>query len=231
MTYTEPELPTSQEASTENTSASSYRGKSDPAWAHCKQVIAENGSTILLCLFCMKQIKGGGISRFKAHLAGIKGQVEKCKKVPTNIQHQIQKSIDEIKNKKRRIEEEYEDSNPCDEVNDLLHTQPIETPHTSTSQKGKGRIGSFFMPKTTPGAQPTLKNVLQTKKMIEKCDLAISKWMIDASVPFNAVNLAYYQPMIDAICSMNPGYKAPNFYRVRGHLLNKWIEDVKNTCQ
>ncbi|XP_019430195.1 PREDICTED: uncharacterized protein LOC109337636, partial [Lupinus angustifolius] len=23
------------------------------------------------------------------------------------------------------------------------------------------------------------------------------------------------------------GYKAPNFYRVRGHLLNKWIEDVK----
>ncbi|KAF1872000.1 hypothetical protein Lal_00012219, partial [Lupinus albus] len=33
--------------------------KSDPAWAHSKQVVAENGRTVLLCLFCMKQIKRG----------------------------------------------------------------------------------------------------------------------------------------------------------------------------
>ncbi|KAF1881551.1 hypothetical protein Lal_00021403 [Lupinus albus] len=211
----------------ENTSTSSYRTKSDPAWAHCKQVVAENGRTVLLCLFCMKQIKGGRITRFKAHLAGVKGQVEKCKKVPANIQHQVQKSIDEMKSKKRKVEDEFEDGNPCDEVTDLLHTQSIETPHTSTSQKGKGRIGSYFMPRTTPGAQPTLKSVMQSKEVIEKCDLAIAKWMIDASVPFNATNSTYYQPMIDALCSMGPGYKGPNYYRVRGHLVNKWVEDVK----
>ncbi|XP_019465402.1 PREDICTED: uncharacterized protein LOC109363604 [Lupinus angustifolius] len=227
MASNEPELPTSQEASTENTSISSYRGKSDPAWAHCKQVVADNGRTILLCLFCMKQIKGGGITRFKTHLAGVNGQVEKCKKVPADIQHQIQKSIEEMKSKKRKVEEEYEDGNPCDEVTDLLHTQLIEAPHTSTSQKGKGRIGNCFMPRTTPGAQPTLKSVIQSKEVIEKCDLAISKWMIDASVPFNATNSAYYQPMIDALCIMGTGYKGPNYYRVRGHLLNKWVEDVK----
>ncbi|KAF1862930.1 hypothetical protein Lal_00009311 [Lupinus albus] len=227
MASNEPELPTSQEASTENTSTSSYRTKSDPAWAHCKQVVAENGRTVLLCLSCMKQIKGGGITRFKAHLAGVKGQVEKCKKVPTNIQHQVQKSIDEIKSKKRKVEDEFEDGNPCDKVTDLLHTQSIETPHTSISQKGKGRIGSYFMPRTTPGAQPTLKSVMQSKEVIEKCDLAIAKWMIDASVPFNATNSAYYQPMIDALCSMGPGYKGLNYYRIRGHLVNKWVEDVK----
>ncbi|XP_061359929.1 uncharacterized protein LOC133303974 [Gastrolobium bilobum] len=61
---------------------------------------------------------------------------------------------------------------------------------------------------------------------MEKCDLAISKWMIDAGVPFNAVNSLYYQPMIYAICSMGPGYKGPNFYKVRGHLLNKWVGEV-----
>ncbi|KAF1895993.1 hypothetical protein Lal_00046749 [Lupinus albus] len=227
MASNEPELPTSQEASTENTSTSSYRTKSDPAWAHCKQVVAENGRTVLLCLFCMKQIKGGGITRFKAHLAGVKGQVEKCKKVPANIQHQVQKSIDEIKSKKRKVEDEFEDGNPCDKVTDLLHTQSIETPHTSTSQKGKGRIGSYFMPRTTPGAQPTLKSVMQSKEVIEKCDLAIAKWMIDTFVPFNATNSTYYQPMIDALCSMGSGYKGPNYYRVRGHLVNKWVEDVK----
>ncbi|KAF1860234.1 hypothetical protein Lal_00037572 [Lupinus albus] len=70
------------------------------------------------------------------------------------------------------------------------------------------------MPRTTPGAQPTLKSVMQSKEVIEKCDLAIAKWMIDASVPFNATNSTYYQPMIDALCSMSPSYKGPNYYRV-----------------
>ncbi|XP_061347945.1 uncharacterized protein LOC133293390 [Gastrolobium bilobum] len=66
---------------------------------------------------------------------------------------------------------------------------------------------------------------------MEKCDLAISKWMIDAGVPFNAVNSSYYQPMIDAICSMGSGYKGPNFYRVRGHLLNKWVGEVNKLVE
>ncbi|KAF1865895.1 hypothetical protein Lal_00033353 [Lupinus albus] len=86
-----------------------------------------------------------------------------------------------MKSKKKKVEDEYEDGNPCDEVTDLLHTQPNETPCTSTSQKGKGR--TYFMPRTTPGAQPTLKSVMQSKEEIKKCDIAISKWMIDASVP------------------------------------------------
>ncbi|KAF1898778.1 hypothetical protein Lal_00022723, partial [Lupinus albus] len=114
----------------------------------------------------MKQIKGGGITRFKAHLAG------------------VQKSIDEMKSKKRKVEDEYEDGNPCDEFTDLLHTEVIETPRTSTSQKGKCHIGSYFMPRTTPDAQPILKSVMQSKEVIEKCDLAIAKWMIDTSVSF-----------------------------------------------
>ncbi|XP_019442293.1 PREDICTED: uncharacterized protein LOC109347009 [Lupinus angustifolius] len=176
----------------------------------------------------MKQIKGDGITQFKAHLARVKGQVQKFKKVLADIQHQIQKSIDEMKSKKRNVEEEYEDGNPCDEVNDLLHTELTEAPHTFTSQKGKGQIGSYFMPRKTPGVQPTLKSVMQTKEEIEKCDFAISKWMIHASVPFNATNSVYYQPMIDAICSMGLGYKGPNYYRVHGKFLNKWVVDVKN---
>ncbi|KAF1898779.1 hypothetical protein Lal_00022724 [Lupinus albus] len=139
---------------------------------------------------------------------------------------------------KRKVEDEYEDDNPCDEVTDLLHAQPIETPRTSTSQKGKGRIGSYFMPRTTLGGQPTLKNVMQSKEVIEKCHLAISKLKIDAFVSFNAtvkvpsqnqltMRRVAQQPMIDVICSMGSGYKGPNYYRVRGHLVNKWVEDVK----
>ncbi|KAF1885833.1 hypothetical protein Lal_00042707 [Lupinus albus] len=64
--------------------------------------------------------------------------------------------------------------------------------------------------------------------MIEKCDLAISKWMIDTFVSSNAVNSTYYQPMIDSICSTGTGYKAPNFYCVCGYLLNKGWRCEKN---
>nr|XP_025652327.1 uncharacterized protein LOC112748323 [Arachis hypogaea] len=51
--------------------------------------------------------------------------------------------------------------------------------------------------------------------------------MVDASVPFNAVNSAYYQPMIDAIASMGAGYKGPSYPRVCGYLLSKLVEDVR----
>ncbi|XP_072067062.1 uncharacterized protein [Arachis hypogaea] len=54
---------------------------------------------------------------------------------------------------------------------------------------------------------------------------------MDASVPFNAVNLAYYQPMIDAIANMGARYKGPNYGRVRRYLLSKLVEDVKKMIE
>lgn len=33
--------------------------------------------------------------------------------------------------------------------------------------------------------------------------------------------------MIDTISSMGPSYEAPNFHRVCGYLLNKWVDDVR----
>jgi hypothetical protein len=98
-----------------------------------------------------------------------------------------------------------------------------------TSKKGKndGRIGTYFLPRTTPGAQPTIKNVIQSKERVEKCDLAIAKWFLDASIPFNAANSPYFQPAVDGLCSIGAGYKVPTMHALRGNLLNKWVDDVK----
>ncbi|KAL3497947.1 hypothetical protein ACH5RR_040679 [Cinchona calisaya] len=113
----------------------------------------------------------------------------------------------------------------------------IQSIPTSKSAKGKGiaqehkrgkTIGTMFMPRTTPGGQPSIKSVLQGKEAKEKVDLAVAKWMIDASIPFNAANSAYYQTMFDAACSFGAGYKAPNFYDLRGYLLTKNVVHVKN---
>ncbi|KAL9662255.1 hypothetical protein QQ045_027087 [Rhodiola kirilowii] len=104
------------------------RSKTDPAWGHCKQLVEDVGKTALLCIHCNKIIRGGGINRFKCHLAGEKGQFEPCKKVSAYIQHQMRQSIDAIRSKKRRVEEEYEDSYP-------IHEQALATP--GTKLKGK----------------------------------------------------------------------------------------------
>ncbi|KAL5122327.1 hypothetical protein HKD37_02G003148 [Glycine soja] len=160
-----------------------------------------------MCIYCDKRVKGGGISRFKAHLARQKGQ--------------------EQSNESNTFEM-YED--PVRIVEEL---RGIQKPISSKSQKGKNtpHVDDHFMPRTIPEAQPNLKSVLQNMQIVEKCDKAIAKWMIDALVPFNVVSSAYYQPMIDAISSISLGYKAPNFYRICDPLLNMWVDDVRNLIE
>ncbi|XP_052303624.1 uncharacterized protein LOC18105520 [Populus trichocarpa] len=83
------------------------------------------------------------------------------------------------------------------------------------------------MPRTTPGAQKSLQNCWQRKEAVERCDLALAKWMFDACVPFNAVNSVYYQHAIDAVTAMGPGYKGPNLHAIRGYYLAKAVDEVK----
>ncbi|XP_034893435.1 uncharacterized protein [Populus alba] len=94
-------------------------------------------------------------------------------------------------------------------------------------QKKSATLGTYFMPRTTPGAQKSLQNCWQRKEAVERCDLALTKWMFDACVPFNAVNSVYYQHAIDAVTAMGPGYKGPNLHVIRGYYLAKAVDEVK----
>lgn len=183
-------------------------------------------------------IKGGGISRFKKHLACKKGDVEPCSKVPQDVAFEMQQNLDSFASKKRKTQEQVEeltqyDHNPIlggneDDVVEVAKVAKSVGAGGSRSQTS-GSLDSFvkkIQPRTTPGAQPTLKSVLQTKQAKEKVDIAVSKWMIDASIPFNAANSMYYQPAIDAMTNFGAGYKGPNFHDLRGFLLTKNVEQV-----
>ncbi|XLR22148.1 hypothetical protein S83_050048 [Arachis hypogaea] len=146
------------------------RAKIDPAWGHCKQIM-ESGNTILLCIYCEKLIRSGKIHRFKHHLAGKIGDIESCRKVPATVRHQFHQSIEELRSKKRKTQEQYaEGYNACDEVerkfdeierNEMQQQQKSRVPAPS-SRKGKQVKGlqSYFPSATTPGTQPTIKSVL-----------------------------------------------------------------------
>ena len=66
-------------------STQAVRAKSDIGWEHRAEVIDTNGRKILKCLYCGKQIRGGGINRMKQHLNGKKRDVIGCTKVPHDV--------------------------------------------------------------------------------------------------------------------------------------------------
>ncbi|OMP03886.1 putative Zinc finger, BED-type [Corchorus olitorius] len=99
------------DSSTQNSSPkrSSKRGKSYPAWAHCRLIESTTSKGKLMCMYCQKVFAGGGINRFKQHLAGIRGEVEACKKVLPDVRYQMQKSIDEHVEKRKKTQESFEE--------------------------------------------------------------------------------------------------------------------------
>jgi hypothetical protein len=149
--------PPSQEASSAQSLVErNVRRKTDITWGHCTLV----SEKIITCNYCGKIFGGGGIHRVKEHLAGISGQVEICTKVPAEIRFQVKQSHDEGSKKKRKAVDVAENDSTNAEEDEL---QVQTKPAASTKRKNVGRIGTYFPPRTTPGAQPTLKSVIQSK--------------------------------------------------------------------
>ena len=73
--------------------------KHDPAWKHCLMVRAD-GRVRLKCAYCGKHFLGGGIHRFKEHLARRPGNACCCPKVPRDVQDTMLRSLDAVAAKK-----------------------------------------------------------------------------------------------------------------------------------
>ena len=46
-------------------------------------------------------------------------------------------------------------------------------------------------------------------------------------MPFNVVNVFYYQHVINGIIAIGPSYKGPNFHTRHGYYLAKKVDEVK----
>jgi hypothetical protein len=75
--------------------------KHDPAWKHCAVVRSED-RTGIKCAYCGKHFLGGGIHRFKEHLARRPGNASCCPKVPREVQDTMLRSLDAVAAKKKR---------------------------------------------------------------------------------------------------------------------------------
>ena len=67
---------------------------------------------------------------------------------------------------------------------------------------------------------------MASKEMEHNARKVIATWWFDANISFNGAKSFYYQPMIDAITSMRPGFKGPSYHDLRGSLLKDLVHDV-----
>ncbi|KAK4772292.1 hypothetical protein SAY86_014067 [Trapa natans] len=88
-------------ASGSQITSSSTKQKTDLAWKHCQLINHEN-SCHLMCLYCTKIFKGGGIHRMKEHLAGRKGNGSICLKVPLEVRQILQESLELLEPRRKR---------------------------------------------------------------------------------------------------------------------------------
>ncbi|XP_035540232.1 uncharacterized protein LOC108986840 [Juglans regia] len=99
------------------------------------------------------------------------------------------------------------------------------------SGKSVGGLSRFFAPRTTSGAQPSIKSSMSSNEMIVKAKMAVARWWYDANLPFNAAQSKFYQVAIDAMTAIGAGFKGPSLYELRGNLLKMAVDEVQDYLQ
>ncbi|QHN83263.1 uncharacterized protein DS421_20g703220 [Arachis hypogaea] len=215
--------------------SSNLRGKIDLAWKYVA-LQTVNGKPQYQCLFCLQVFNGGGIHRMKKHLAKVTGDVKKCPKVPYDVEKQMESLLKDIQanKKKRKVSFGEEGGDEVEDAIDEAIQEEQEQQRTSNQQgvggdpKKKAKvIPPMFAPRTTPGAQPSIKSALQNKEAIHEVDKRFARWLLDCKIPFNAVMSPYFQDMLDGVAGIGPGYKGPSYDKLRVHLL----ADLKRESQ
>ncbi|XP_026417787.1 uncharacterized protein LOC113313258 [Papaver somniferum] len=223
-------------------SDTSAKGKADIAWQYAreeKHPVTKKRISIT-CTVCYKKIFGGRINRLKKHLAGQIGEVAPCTKFNQDVRYQMLESLKETSTKKRQREVEGDDQHDS-EVQEIEEVEmnkqtsvPINTNRNGASKRVAGvanqkstGIGGYFAPRTTPGSQPSIRSALASKEVKKQTDLAVATWMFDACITFNAINSYYFQLMLDAFATIDPGYKAPSYDDIHTNLLRAMVKEVQ----
>ena len=182
----------------------------------------------------------------KRHLAGIKGDVAACTSVPYDVRFQMVENLKEISKSKEQTKKDQEASNysPLEDSPKFEDVQEVTPrgkglgrgnrsgpssllPRSNPGKRKVGDIGNYFAPRTTPGAQPSIKSVLVNKEKKRRVGMAVARWMYEACIPTNAVNSSYYQPMLNVVASYGPRYKGPNYHVFREPLLIEAKREVQ----
>ncbi|CAA0811109.1 Unknown protein [Striga hermonthica] len=196
-----------QTGSIENSLQSSVRQKTDMAWDYFRENVAEDGKKSWTCLLCSGTWRGGGITRMKRHLAGIKGDIAPCKSVPYDIRYKVEQSLKETTARSLDARSFFDDHSV--DMGEQNHPEKDQAlPIAASTQRGKRKrneaSSQYFAPRTTPGSQVSIKSAFVSKEALHNADMAIARFCYATCIPINAANSPYFQKMIDAMTSIGP---------------------------
>ncbi|XP_031280662.1 uncharacterized protein LOC116139133 [Pistacia vera] len=196
-----------------------------------------------------KVTRGGGIFIMKQHLAGVKRDIGKCPKVPFDVKFNMNESLKEIgvKNKEKedfrkhatpfgatvhefegdKLDEENEEVFPSQMTMNEGGSSGGKKQFTSSKRKKTTGVSNYFAPRTTYGSQPSIKSVLARKDAKWRADMCVARFFYNACIPMNALNSIYFQPMLDAVAAIGPGYKQPTYDAMRVNLLRDAKKEVQ----
>ncbi|XP_020268882.1 uncharacterized protein LOC109844304 isoform X2 [Asparagus officinalis] len=196
------------------------------------------------CRYCSKVILGGGISRLKQHLAGERGNIAPCEKVPDDVKSQIQqhmgfKVLEKLKRQKeseslKNFGQHFNEEDYDGEFHNETSTRGIFCKRRGReveNVKSHKRTEKFFASQVSQAAQSALHSTFASQESIDQADIAVAKFLYDAGIPLNAANSYYFQKMADAIAAVGPGYKMPSYHSLRAKLLNKCGHEVGQVCK
>ncbi|XP_011085038.1 uncharacterized protein LOC105167143 isoform X2 [Sesamum indicum] len=231
--------------------------KHDPAWKHC-QMFKNGDRVQLKCIYCGKIFKGGGIHRIKEHLAGQKGNAATCLRVQPDVRLQMLESLNGVavkKRKKQKLAEEmsgYDNTNtsgvevvnnhcglnteivllPVPEMiehdGDVYANREDGTSSKTSGRKKKGRVRKAPDFVTSNTAALASFPAMNSKKVSNTVHMAVGRFFFDVGLPVDAVNSAYFQPMIDAIASQGTGVVGPSYHDLRSWILKNLVHEVRN---
>ncbi|XP_020266105.1 uncharacterized protein LOC109841555 [Asparagus officinalis] len=212
-------------------------GGKDPCWLYGERVGSDTSK--VKCKY-YTQILNGGISRFKQHLAGKRGNCAPCVKVPDDVKAKVSKILDNAK--KSRDEKEMKMHNLLSEV----HIGEDEEDNSislssqrssSSSHKVIGPMDSFAARSpeeiaqiVAKGKQPMMDSKLKKKKR-EDVLRYVSKWFYEAGIPFHTATLPSFHQMLQAIGLFGSHLQAPLMYELSETCLQKEVDETKEIVE
>ena len=167
----------------------------------------------------------------KYHLARIvKKDVVVCDKCPDEITVEMIAALDAVKEQnEKRARLKLETSRIGISQMAPPKLSPSIGNSSSTAAANRSITSSFFLPRTTPGSQPTLESFNEKKR--KEADMAVRRFWYHNNISFNCAKSYFYQPMVDAIAATGPGYKAPSYNALRGKELDEELQCVKDQLE
>lgn len=229
------------------------RGKTDVAWEHCHLFSNEKRGEIK-CKYCGKLFKGGGIYRFKEHLAGRNsGGVPVCKLVPPDVRQLMLHKLNEIpyKERKRRksvAEEENDVGSPPINVDAFANygddaTAAVKSSgacnavepylNLSLDLEGVSRDGKKRRRDKTSSVAVAVDDCINalgsnSKKVGNEFQMTMGRFLYDIGASLEALDSCYFQSFINMFVSGGSELLAPSYHDLRGWILKKLFGEVKN---